>query len=493
MKVSSKQDYIAEQIGTGKKEIMLEGAIGTSKTYGMAAIFFGIALDYPGSRIFVARRHLTEMRTSTIPTFEEVAGDMHMVAEKNYRLTQGSLPQFKIFCDDGQPFSYIYFIGLDHIKDPQFIKIKGINATCAGIDEADGVSELGATTLSSRTGRANKNGAPDFIIYACNANDSWPKRRLYDKFKEPAKYGELEPDQCVIEFDLEDSFLGEDHYKKYDRNPPQWKARYLYNDWSYGDDEGSLFKYRNMDSIHVSTYERGHKTASLDVARTGKDRSVLSVWENSVLVDIVIIKDYDEQKDGGEQAREVYEYCTKNDIGYEDLIIDGVGVGVTVVDNLKTLYDWTVDVFIAGGMPQTKKDFERKKKQFPNTPVPVITYNNLRSEQTYLLSVAIENGTIKFYDNCPYLSEFKKDATMHNYETKDKMLVLEPKDKVKERTGHSPDVFDSVMMGYYKHCSKQAIGTYSNRRTAKEQESSPITRLSVKNRPITRGLMKKHF
>lgn len=37
---------------------------------------------------------------------------------------------------------------------------------------------------------------------------------------------------------------------------------------------------------------------------------------------------------------------------------------------------------------------------------------------------------------------------MHNYEIRDRMLVLEPKDKVKERLGDSPDIFDAVLMGY---------------------------------------------
>jgi hypothetical protein len=35
--------------------------------------------------------------------------------------------------------SLIMFVELDHTKDPQFTKIKSINATAAMIDEADGV------------------------------------------------------------------------------------------------------------------------------------------------------------------------------------------------------------------------------------------------------------------------------------------------------------------------------------------------------------------
>lgn len=56
-----------------------------------------------------------------------------------------------------------------------------------------------------------------------------------------------------------------------------------------------------------------------------------------------------------------------------------------------------------------------------------------------------------FYGGCPFLAEFKKEAAMHNYEIKDKVLTLAPRDKVKERLGHSPDIFDAVITGYGRY------------------------------------------
>jgi hypothetical protein len=43
------------------------------------------------------------------------------------------------------------------------------------------------------------------------------------------------------------------------------------------------------------------------------------------------------------------------------------------------------------------------------------------------------------------LAEFKNEATMHNYEIRDRFLLLEPKEK--ERLGHNVDIFDAVIMG----------------------------------------------
>ena len=488
MKISAKQDSIAQAVADGYKEILLEGAIGTSKTYGAALLLLGLALDYPGSRIFVGRRHLTEIRTSTLPSFEEAAGDMGLIEEKNYTITRGVPPTLKLFTD-GLP-SYIFFIGIDHIKDPQFIKLKGLSATCAYIDEADGVAELGFTTLASRTGRVNKNGAPDFTLLSCNANDGWIKRRFYDKYKDPAKNGRLSTNQCVVEFDVTDSFLPASYYSKFDNNPVQWQLRYLKNDWNYGDDEGSLFKYRFLDALHVNEFAPGFKSIGYDVARQGKDRSVCSLWEGGVLADIAIVKDFDEQMDGGEQAKWLHAYATRRQVGYQDIGVDGVGNGVTVIDNLKTLFGWRVKPFIAGAVPEAKKRQEARAKQFTDTEIEPMIYNNLRSEQTYLLSADTERGGVHFYDGCPYLTDFKKEATMHNYDTKDKMLIVEPKDRVKQRTGHSPDVFDSVLIGYYMQGgAKTTTSSYKDLRGKADQP----TRLSTKGRPKTAGLWKKQF
>src|SRR3954454_19371697 len=81
--------------------------------------------------------------------------------------------------------SIIMFLELDHTKDRQFNKIKSINATCAMIDEADGVIEDAHIALFSRVGRRNKNGAPAFILDTCNPNEAWIKERAYNPWHEP--------------------------------------------------------------------------------------------------------------------------------------------------------------------------------------------------------------------------------------------------------------------------------------------------------------------
>lgn len=482
MKLSRKQNSIADTIRAKKKVILLEGAVGTSKTYGAAVMMISIAVKYPGSIIPVGRKNKPEIRKGTLLSFREAAFDMGLVEGYHYKENKNEL--YFEFLREAKG-SFIYFVEMDHTKDPSFFKLKGLNATCAMIDEADGIVEAGFNMLSSRTGRANKNGAPDFTLMTCNANEGWVKTNYYDKYHDPEEYGPLPSDSAVIEFVLEDSFLPDEYYLKLIRNPPQWIERYLRNNWNFGDDMYSLFKYRHMDSIHTDQFERGNKVLAIDAART-RDRSTMAQWDGDTLVDIGIIKDRDVTMEYDEQAAIIHKYCTAEGIGWQNIWVDAVGEGQGLIASLKALYGWKVNSFVSNAQPVSKtkqqddldRASDRYQKERIRTENPIV-YAELRSEQIYLLSYDIERGEVQFYSGCPYLAELKKEATMHNHGTTGKVLKVESKQKVKERTMHSPDIFDAVLMGYYGRRRLQHIGSYAGRKERRERTSKggrkPVT------------------
>ncbi len=405
------------------------GALGTGKTLSAAMAMLSVAISFPDSLVVVARKNLTELKRGTLLSFHEAAHEM------NFTQFNENRQELTWTLDNG---SMLMFLELDHTKDRQFSKIKSINATAAMIDEADGVIEEAHIALFSRTGRRNKNGAPAFILNTCNPNEAWIKDRAYNPWHEPELYGKLPAEIAVIEFDPVDSFLGADYYMRFENMPESWKRRYLWNDWNYGDDDASLFKYRHMDRQHVKTIAPALRYAGDDVARSGKDKSVIAMWEGNTLVDIKIVKDRDDVIDTAEQATFLHDYATENVIGYQNIAVDAVGIGVGVVDGAKA-HDMYVFEYMSGAAVDGP-------------------YNNLRSYVAYQLARDLEAGVAFLYEGCPFLSEFKKEATMHNYETKDKMFVLESKDKVKERLGHSPDIFDAVLMGYERYLAANGGG-----------------------------------
>jgi len=425
LQISQKQNQIAQAIKNRKaKVIVLAGALGTSKTFGAAAILISLAKQYPGSVIGVGRRNTTEMKRGTMLSFHEAAKKMNVTdfAENKNEMRW-------TFAND----SIIMFFEIDRAHDADFSKIKSMNLTCALIDEADAVLQEGFLATYGRVGRANENGAPDFVILACNPNEAWIKENYYDKHKA----GTLPDSVEFIEFEMSDSFLPRDYYDKFMDSPNNWKQRYLYNNWQYGDDDNSLFKYSFLDRAHVTTIEEGTRYAALDVARFGHDRSVAALWEGKQLIDIKILKDKEEKITNTALAVKYKSYCEANRVGYENATVDAVGVGAGVVDYLHEL-EFYCKEFVAGAHSDGN-------------------YNNLRSEATHRLAQDIEREEVKFLDSCPYLTELKKELTMQSYSIVDKQLILESKDKVKARIGMSPDIADAVIMAYSLQDSRKLV------------------------------------
>lgn len=413
LQISTKQNQIAQAIRNKKSTILLAGSLGTSKTFGSAVMLISLAKQYPNSVIGVGRKNMTEMKRGTMHSFSEAARKMGV---DDYKENQQA--NFWLFANG----SRILFFEIDQSRDREFSKIKSMNLTCGFIDEADAVSKEGFLATYGRIGRANDEGQPAFIILACNPNESWIKEDYYDK------RDNLADDTEFIEFEMQDSFLGMDYYKKFESAPVNWRKRYLYNDWSYGDDENSLFKYQVLDRNHTTIVEEAPRYAGLDVARGGRDRSIGALWQGNTLIDIKMFKDRDDKITNVELARDFMRWCSLNSVGYEHATVDAVGIGSGVVDYCHE-QEWYVKEFVAGSAATG-------------------AYNNRRSEVTHMLAQALERDEIKFLDSCPFLQELKKELTMQEYTVEDKVLRVESKEKIKQRLGASPDIADAVLMAY---------------------------------------------
>lgn len=491
---SLKQSSVIEVIANERQvnKIYLIGALGTSKTYVMAMVLISIARQYPGSFIPVGRKTIAEARVGTVLSFIEVLANLNLRDGKHYRgisLFGGTEPPRFVF-ENG---SIIQFIPLDHTKDREWQRIKGINATAAGVDEVDGVMESGFDMLAARVGRKNTEiiegyPPPAIIIAACNPNEAWVKEKVYL----PYKRGTLPADTRVIEFDMTDSFLyPSGFYDRYADNPPQWRQRYLMNNWDYLDDDMSLFKSKILDNIMVDDYNGANTHyAGQDVAREGTDRSVTAQIVGNVLTDIVIYRkedlDYfatDEEKQAPPYSnilgRKFIEYCTANSIGYQHAAGDAVGLGAGFIDYCRG-EKFYVDEYKAGSKA-TEGDFDM-----------------IRSQLAVMLANDMANGDFYLYEGCPFLAELKKELLYHQYQTRDKIMKVESKGELKKRLGRSPDVADAVFIAYWKMKVKR-VGTFDilppveKDPTNNNPEASTTPGNTETERPITGGLMEKKF
>lgn len=414
--------------------LVLLGSVGTGKTDVAAHIVLSVCYQFPKTYWPVFRQNISTAIKTIIPSYLEMADKMGLVLGKDITYNQ----QTKTITFSHNK-SAIVFVEADPTKDRGGKKIKGINATGNHIDEADELDYEMFIQATSRKGRRNESGQPSLSIITMNPNDTWARELYYDKFKA----GNLPPNIMVIEFGLEDSWLSRQDVAALMTNPDWWTQRYLYNNWNYNDESTSLFKSRHWAASLVEALD-AHETRAVgyDVARSGTDRSVRAlVYGAATIVDVRIMKDKNEQIDTGVQADMLAEDASEFGYGLDNTAIDAVGLGVGVVDSLSKL-GYSAREFMSGAKPDPGV-------MLTNMDSLPVNFDNLRSQMVYLYARGIELGVIKHYRGCPFLKELQKEAMVHNFDTTDKVLRVESKDKIKKRLGFSPDLFDAVLMALY--------------------------------------------
>lgn len=424
LELKPKQQQIIQLVNNPDIDvIVLIGSIETGKTYAAAHAIISIADTFPNSFIPIIRLNKTTAKQTVFRTYLKVLNDSNFVEGIDYTVER-NIGEIRLMNK-----SIMTIIEADHTIDRDHMKLKGLEANAEHIDEVDEIIESAFDMAQSRVGRDPNQKAPPITIVTMNPNNKWCKTRFYDKWKK----GELPKNIAVIEFTRYDSWSDQSRYDKLmETRPKPWIERYINNNWDFADDDNSLFKYRHFDSAVVTMLDINAKRFDgYDVARSGTDRSVIALWYERTLVDIVVVKDKDQQITTDEQALELIKYNTQNAVLSENCAIDGVGIGVGVIDHMHSK-GIIVKTFISGAKPT------------------VDTYDNLRSQVIFEFAQGLEKGTIKIYEGCSYRNELISEAMAHNHDVNDKKLSVESKDDIKKRTGGlSPDIMDAVVMGLY--------------------------------------------
>lgn len=413
--------------------IVLIGSVGTGKTDIAAHVGISLAYNFPKTYFTVFRQNISTAKRSVIPSYLNMLDMMGLEEKYDYKYNRQDF-EIKFLHNK----SIIGFVEADITKDRQGRKVKGINATANHIDEGDELAETMFAMATARKGRRNQEGQPSISIITMNPNDTFMKAKFYD----PWKAGTLPKGVIVIEFTIEDSWQTKEDIEQMKTNPRPWVERYLNNNWAFQDDDNSLFKYRYFSSAIQSMWDiNAVRTIGNDVARSGTDRSVIALWAGNTLIDIFIVKDKTQKITTDEQALTLIKYMTENAVVAENIAIDAVGIGVGVVDHMKSK-GIIVKEFVSGATPV--------KRKLPNGEMEQSKYDNLRSQVIWEFALGLEQGRYKIFEGCPFRNELISEAMAHLHEITGKVLSVESKEKVKERTGSlSPDIFDAVVMGLF--------------------------------------------
>jgi hypothetical protein len=205
--------------------------------------------------------------------------------------------------------------------------------------------------------------------------------------------------------------------------------RRLYlGDWNYEQQEDSLFDFDLISSsVFKSTPNPDDKKyMSVDVARFGSDRTVISIWVGLVVTEVLVYTKLSTK----EVADEIKVLIQKYGIHINNVIVDSDGIGSGVSDNLKGCVN-----FVNNSTPLHKQNF-----------------GNLKSQCYVKLAELFKEGKISLNLMDPNIvDELTQELLSVRLKDidKDNKVSVHSKDEMKKILGKSPDLSDSLMMKMY--------------------------------------------
>ncbi len=410
-------------------EVLFGGGAGGGKSYFGCSWIIDACLKYKGIRCLIGRSKLDNLKKTTLNTFFEVCADWGMKAGKHYEFNGGS--NIITFFNGSQVMLKDLF---HYPSDPNYDSLGSLELTMAFVDECNQITNKAKAILSSRIRyKLDEYGLIPKMLMTCNPAKNW----VYDEFYLPNKQGVLPKHKKFVQALASDNVHISKHYEeqllKLDEIS---KQRLLYGNWEYDDSEDKLIEYNAiLNMFENTTLDGGDKYISADIARFGKDKTVIIYW-NGFRAEKVKVLDTNTIT---EAANEIRNIQRTEGVPLGNIIVDDDGIGGGVRDILRC------------------KGFVNNGKVINNE-----NYQNLKTQCYYKLAEHINAGKIYFQTNNTQIKDYlikELEQVRRDKIDKDTKLAILPKEKVRQIIGRSPDYSDALMMRMY-YALKPNVGKY---------------------------------
>jgi hypothetical protein len=434
------KQYEAWKLLTDKitKYLLFGGGAGGGKSWFLAEWLVYSCYVYPGTKWFIGRNELKRLMSSTYETFLKVC-KYHKIPDSDWKLNQ--------------QYNYVKFVNGSKIdlldvayspSDPMYERFGSTEYTGGAIDEASEIELMAFDVLKSRIGRHmnSEYGLAPKLLLTANPKKNWLKRMIVT----PWKQGTLDPKYAFVPALYTDNTYTS---KEYGDNLNEitdriLKQRLKDGNWDYDEDDDSLINGNAIQDIWTNVLEwTPERFATLDVARFGKDSTRLYVWQGWNVSEVHVW----EHQDTAVTAEKVKIILQKNQIPRSRLIVDEVGLGGGVMDNIRGCRG-----FIANSSPMENPN-AKPQKVLKNGELREVTprenFATLKDQCGYYLAERINDRKVgaditdeghrqRIEDELAQLKDAQPDG--------DGKKRLVPKDKIKEVIGRSPDDLDNFIM-----------------------------------------------
>lgn len=393
--------------------ILYGGAAGGGKT--MLGCMWQILrrLKYPGTRSLIGRAKLDTLKKTTMATFFQVANEIGLKAGEDFIYNQQS--HIIKFSNGSEIILADLFL---YPSDPMMTDLGGLEVTDVFIDEATEITEKAYSIVSSRIRyKLNEFGLKPKILLTCNPSKGW----IYNQFYLPYKNQNLPAHRAFVQALPGDNIhLPDSYVTSLTRLPEADRKRLLEGDWEFDNSSDRLYMYDELIRCFREPMNVGEGYITADIARLGKDRTVLCVWKGLSCIDIVILR----QKRQDEVKAEIQRLMNQHGVRLSNVLADADGVGGGLVDNLRC------------------REFMNGSKAVRGSQ-----YMNLKADCYFRLGELIDKNEITL--PIKYQEDIVKELELVRRVDPDKegKLRVTSKDTISQRTGGiSPDIADAIMM-----------------------------------------------
>lgn len=440
--LSPKQAAALRILLTGDRlELLYGGAAGGGKTWLGCFWVWYLCRKYPGVKIVIARRHLKDLESTTLPSFYKVC--VAMEGHADYKAE-------KFWAYNGQKAkiahkrngSEIHFVDTDYRpQDPLFDRYGGQEYTCGWCEEVQETSRKAYNALRSRLNRHlnEEYNLKPMMLSTCNPSKGW----IYTDFYLPQKEGRMPPGRAFMAATIDDNPFLPTGYKELllDMNDPLMKARLVEGQWEFDDDENQLLSANVLANTLSAIPRPGNVRIGIDVALDGPraDKTVLAIVSGNALqkIETIAAADY-----SGDPAlfdlwltRTIFERIKPYNICNPNAVrIDYSGVGANIWQLLRANFGLLCYPFKGGSAPIGR-------------PGKMQKFENIRAQAWWEMK---EKARLKqFCLPGSYDEELWQELTAVHYSIRGDTIKLEDKHYLRHRLGRSPDKADAFVMALF--------------------------------------------
>jgi phage terminase large subunit len=395
--------------------VLFGGAAGGAKSFTGCAWQIQRRLKYPGTRGLIGRSKLDTLKKTTLKTFFEVAGMFGLRANEHYSYNAQS--HVITFYNSSEIILKDLFA---YPSDPSFDSLGSLEITDAFIDECSQVSKKAIDIVRSRIRyRLNQFKLSPKTLLTCNPSKGW----LYNEFFAPFRSGHLPAHLVFIQSRVADNpHLPPTYAETLARLPEVDRKRLLEGDWDYDETLDALFTTDDLLRCFRGPEESGELYITADVARLGKDRTVIALWRGLSLIQIIELR----KKKIDETASVIRQLADFNKVKLSNVIADADGLGAGLVDVLKCRE-------FRNGSRATKPE----------------RFVNLKAECFFKLAELIELNRVILPQNHRDTIIKELDLIRRKNPDGDGKLAVTGKEEIQRVHGLSPDYADAIAMRMY--------------------------------------------